>query len=73
MLLQIPPWLTPAVFSVTLLLCISDSSLANSAIKAYWNLSIKLRGRGKIPPLLSDSSPVSVFPGEINLKMLFAN
>lgn len=30
-------------------------------------------GLGRRQPLLSDSSPVSVFPGEINLKILFAN
>lgn len=66
-------WLMHAVLSVTLLLCITDSRLANSAITAYWNISIEVCGPGKIPPLPSDSSPVSVFPGEINLKILFAN
>lgn len=66
-------WLMHAVLSVTLLLCVSDCRLENSAIKAYWSISKKLCGRGKIPPLLSDSNPVSVFLGEINLKILFAN
>lgn len=57
--------LAHAVLSVPLLLCVSDCRLVKSAIKAYWSISKKLCGRGKIPPLLSDSNPVSVFPGEI--------
>lgn len=58
-------WLIRAVLPVTLLYE-SDSRLENFT-------GIFLSGLGRRLPLLSDSGPVSVFPGEINLKILFAN
>lgn len=59
-------WPICAVLPVTLHLYESDSRLENFT-------GIFLSGLGRRLPRLSDSGPVSVFPGEINLKILFAN
>lgn len=65
------------VLSVTLLLCICDSRLENSATKTYWDIWdismqwLFLCNFGRRLPFLRDSN--SIFPGEINLKILLAN